>query len=211
MLPSETHHLSRRFLRMSYHLLILHTSIPRYLVAIMAPANHPNLSPCSSLDPPQLLKYVPAHRIVICKLCKYAIQPLAISRHLKNYHQIRRSTHRPFMRYVGLLVLREPQDVVIPRIPEGPVPFLPVVDGSACCIPTCIYVSISFKLMKYHWNSNHRALHQTYQWRRVKLQTFFRGNCTKYFEVSQIDPGQGWNGIQNSGVRAQDSKRNNIP
>jgi hypothetical protein len=173
----------------------------------MAQAKRVQRRPISSSEPHQLLNYVPAHRIVICKPCRYAIQPLAISRHLKDYHQIRRNAHRPFMRYVASLDLREPQDVVIPTIPEDPVPFLPVINGFACCIPTCRYLSISVKLMTTHWNTQHRSANLTdVRWRRAKLQTFFRGNRIKYFEVSQPDPGQECSGNQNSKGGTQDIK-----
>lgn len=157
----------------------------------------------SILEPPQLLKYVPAHRILICMACQYALQPLAISRHLKDYHQIRRGTRRPFMRYVASFDLQEPENVAIPSTLEDPVPFLPVVNGFACCIPTCRYVSMSAKLMTTHGNSQHQATNQTGRWRRVKLQTFFRGKHLRYFEVSPPDPQNEWSEIQkcNEGIQ----------
>lgn len=154
------------------------------------------LPPSSNLEPQQLLEYVPAHRIVICTVCKYAIQPLAIARHLKDYHQIRRGARRPFMLYVASLDLLDPEDVVIPA-PEDAIPFLSIVAGWACGISTCKYVSVSAKLMTTHWNSCHRATDQTDRWRCVKLQTFFRGKHLKYFEVLQPDRGRERNNIRN--------------
>jgi hypothetical protein len=160
-------------------------------VTVMAQAEQTQQKPLSSQEPPRLLQYVPTHRIVICKVCQYAIQPRAISRHLKDYHQIRRHARRPFMRYVASLDLREPQDVVMPTIPVAPVPFLPITSGLACCIPACRYLSISIKSLTTHWNAEHSTSEQTgVRWHHVKLQTFFRGNRLKYFEVSQADSKQ---------------------
>jgi hypothetical protein len=163
----------------------------------MTHAKEAKLPPCSTLEPPELLKYMPVHRIVICVVCKYAIQPLAVARHLKDYHQIRRGARRPFMLYVASLDLLDPEDVVTPATPEDSIPFLSIVIGWACCIPTCRYVSISAKLMTTHWNTRHQETNQTDRWRCAKLQTFFRGNRLKYFEVLQRDPGHKLTEIRN--------------
>jgi hypothetical protein len=178
----------------------------------MAQAEETKLKPISSLEPLQLLQYVPAHCIVICKVCQYAIQPLAISRHLKDYHQIRRQARRPFMRYVASLELREPQDVVIPTIPEAPAPFLPIVNGFACCVPACRYLSISVKCLTTHWKTEHQTANRTdVRWHRVKLQTFFRGNRLKYFEVLQPDPKQEWGRNHSSDARVQGTEVSLLP
>jgi hypothetical protein len=173
----------------------------------MAQDNQTQLMQAMRLDPLQLLQYVPAHRIVICKVCRYAIQPLAIPRHLKDYHQIFRRDRRPFMRYVASLDLREPQDVVMPTIPVAPLPFLRIIDGFSCCIPGCRYLSISVKLLTTHWNAMHEGSNQTdIRWHRVKLQTFFRGNRVKYFEVSQPASEQEWTDVHNSDGSIQGTK-----
>lgn len=136
------------------------------------------------LQPSELLHYLPAYRVLICKECHYAIQPSAISGHLKDLHHIYRSHRRTFMEYVLRLDLANPEDVVLPEPHESPVPFLPTERGLACESRGCGHLCVTVKRMKTHWTTMHHdrpagaAL-----WRPVHLQTFFRGNRLRYFIV----------------------------
>src|ERR1700710_1926368 len=143
--------------------------------------------PLSTLQPHQLLYYVATNRVLICKECRYAIQPSAISRHLKDLHHIYRSDRQELVNYTQSLDLAKPEDVVLPEPHEAPIPFLPVVDVLICGASRCDHLCISLKRMKSHWVTAHRGLvvePHVAQWRPVQLQTFFRGNQLRYFIIS---------------------------
>jgi len=136
-------------------------------------------------QPAELLQYLPAYKVVVCLSCRYAVQPDAISRHLKEIHHIHRSHRRPYMQYVSKLALDKPQNVIESEVPDFPVPFLPVQDGLQCASEGCLHLCASEKRMKSHWVSVHDRQGQTnLDWRPVPLQTFFRGNLLHYFTNS---------------------------
>ncbi|KAJ0421493.1 hypothetical protein BJY00DRAFT_109623 [Aspergillus carlsbadensis] len=140
-----------------------------------------------TLSPPELLKYLPDYGVVICTPCRYAVQPQAISRHLKEIHRILRSHRRKYTAYIAGLSLRQPQDVVPPRNPlDFPVRYLPVEPGFRCKAPKCEYMCASRKRMEAHWRSEHgtKAL-AVRDFQPVPLQTFFRGNLLKYFAAPE--------------------------
>jgi hypothetical protein len=142
--------------------------------------------PSATLLPSQLLHYLPSHRVLICKECRYAIQPAAISRHLKTIHHIYRTDRQAIMEYVLTLDLADPGDVVPPEPHEAPVPFIPTESGLACNANGCSHLCITAKRMKSHWSTRHSDTDldlDADQWRPVELQTFFRGNQLRYFAV----------------------------
>jgi hypothetical protein len=144
----------------------------------------PSLTP----QPEKLLYYIAAKKVLICKECHYAIQPSAISGHLKVLHHIYRSDRQEFMKYAQSLDLANPKDVVLPETHEAPIPFLPTEDGLSCGVTRCDHLCASVKRMKTHWATVHRDIvagPHVPQWRPVKLQTFFRGNQLRYFVVSE--------------------------
>ncbi|KAL3459175.1 hypothetical protein BJX64DRAFT_206625 [Aspergillus heterothallicus] len=142
-----------------------------------------SLGRSESVSPSELFKYLPEYGVVICTACRYAVQPQAIARHLKEIHRILRSNRRKYNAYVADFCLRQPQDIVPPKDPlYFPVPYLPVEPGFRCNAPKCEYMCVSCKRMEGHWRSDHgtKALpHRDFQ--PVPLQTFFRGNLLKYF------------------------------
>jgi len=104
--------------------------------------------PQAALSPSDLLHYIPAHRVLICKECRYAIQPSAISRHLKDLHKIYRSDRSELLEYTKKLDLADPADVVLPPPNEAPVPLLPTESGLACSRDGCNHLCITVKRMK---------------------------------------------------------------
>jgi hypothetical protein len=133
-------------------------------------------------DPADLLQYFPLYRVVVCTSCEYAVQPSAISRHLKDIHHIYRSRRRPYMKYVSKLDLDQPEVVLQSEIRQFPVPLLPVQDGLRCESEGCFYLCRSDKRMKSHWYLVHGRPGVEHQdWRSVPLQTFFSGNLLRYF------------------------------
>jgi Orsellinic acid/F9775 biosynthesis cluster protein D/Fungal specific transcription factor domain len=142
--------------------------------------------PSSVPLPSELLHYLSSHRVVICKECRYAIQPAAISRHLKELHHIYRGDRQVYLDYALKLDLANPDDVVLPELHRAPVPFLPIEKGVACGVSGCGHLCVTVKRMKQHWSSVHKPLSANTSdasWRPVNLQTFFRGNQLRYFVV----------------------------
>lgn len=137
-------------------------------------------------SPSQLLHHLPLHRVLICKECRYAIQPSAISRHLKDLHRIYRSDRQELIEYAKELHLADPGEVILPPPDEAPVPLLPTESGLACVADGCAHLCVTVKRMKSHWSTAHRDAvgDGGAQWRPVTLQTFFRGNQLRYFVVS---------------------------
>src|SRR5258706_9968933 len=134
-----------------------------------------HIMPSATLQPSQMLHYLSTHRVLICKGCRYAIQPSAISRHLKELHRIYRSDRQEFMEYAQSLDLADPRDVVLPEPHEAPAPFLPTESGLACGASGCGHLCVTVKRMKRHWATVHSDVAvDAAQWRLVDLQTSFR-------------------------------------
>lgn len=133
--------------------------------------------------PEQLLQFHPTYKVLICKGCRYAIQPTGIARHLKEIHHIYRSHRRPYLSYASRFKLAEPQSVIQTGIGEFPVGLLPVLDGLQCTAATsCGFLCASTKRMQKHWLSVHgRHGNANKDWRSTPLQTFFKGNLLHYF------------------------------
>ncbi|KFY18830.1 hypothetical protein V493_08315 [Pseudogymnoascus sp. VKM F-4281 (FW-2241)] len=137
----------------------------------------------------ELLQYLPAYKVVICTTCRYAIQPNAIARHLKELHKFHSGRRRPFMQYISKLDLDLPDKVREIGNTEFPVPLLPVQDGLQCLHEGCMHLCVSTKRMKGHWLSAHgRSGQSDIDWHGVPLQTFFRGNLLRYFTSSHVHP-----------------------
>jgi hypothetical protein len=140
--------------------------------------------PSTIPQPSQLLHYLLPYRILICKECHYAIQPSAISRHLKEIHQIYRSNRKKFIQYAQSLDLADPRDVIAPVPNMAPITFLPTTSGLACRASGCGHLCATIQRMKRHWATLHsNVAADAAQWRAVDLQTFFRGNQLRYFIV----------------------------
>ncbi|KAF2837475.1 hypothetical protein M501DRAFT_937207 [Patellaria atrata CBS 101060] len=133
-------------------------------------------------QPSQLLQYLPNHHVLICAACGYAVQPNAISRHLKEIHRILRSRRKPYLEYASRFNLRDPADVDAPQTRDFPVPQLPVENGLICNHEGCFHLCVTIKRMKAHWNAIHNQCNAEISgWRSVPLQTFFRGIHLRYF------------------------------
>ncbi|KAF4960056.1 hypothetical protein FSARC_10551 [Fusarium sarcochroum] len=59
-----------------------------------------------------LLDYNADFQVVICTTCQYAIQPRAITRHLKEIHGLPSRLRRPYLQYTADLHLSEPSQVL---------------------------------------------------------------------------------------------------
>jgi hypothetical protein len=144
----------------------------------------PTAAPPTSMAllPEDLLQYLASYRVVVCTSCRYAIQPKAITRHLKEIHGMRCSDRRPYMQHVEKFDLAE-HELVMQYVPsEFPVPLLPVHSGLQCRSEDCAYLCVTEKRMKNHWLSIHgRQGLAARDWQSAPVQTFFKGNLLRYF------------------------------
>lgn len=131
-----------------------------------------------------LLTYLPDYGVLLCRSCQFAVQPSAFSSHLLR-HQIYRNERRKLLERLHTLVVAEPEDVDVPPSTSPPIPGLPVYRGSVCSAPDCSHCCVSEKRMAQHWSLvHHKPNAQDVEARPAYLQTFFRGNKNRYFEVS---------------------------
>ncbi|KAI1130744.1 hypothetical protein F5Y10DRAFT_235075 [Nemania abortiva] len=130
-----------------------------------------------------LLTYLPNYGVVICKNCRFAVQPSAFSSHLQNHH-ILRSERRCILDQLSSLHLRPPERVGVPASDSRRIADLPVLFGFRCSAPDCNYACTSTKRMCQHWSEVHNEPNsKAIKYREARLQTFFRGNKIRYFEV----------------------------
>ena len=143
-------------------------------------------APVKHLGP--LLAHLPHYGVVVCRPCKFAVQPNAFSSHLLR-HQVYREKRQKMLACLAELTLLEPDDVSTPSSRMPPVPHLSVATGYRCSLPGCSHLCISQKRMSQHLRERHGSSPSTDVDRnaqRVYVQTFFKGNKVRYFEV---DPG----------------------
>lgn len=137
-----------------------------------------------------LLVYLHDYGVVICRSCEFAIQPNAVSSHLLR-HQVYRDKRRVLLECLEALNLLDPEEVPCPSPKSKPFPHLSVAAGYRCTLPGCDHLCISQKRMSQHLREHHgrsrnRDLERCSQ--QAHMQTFFKGNKVRYFEV-QLDPG----------------------
>jgi hypothetical protein len=164
-------------------------------------------------DPSEaLLVYSTTYKLVICKQCKFAIQPKGISRHLKDRHRIYRGRRQRLLNWVTELSLLEPDQVSSPPPTGSPIRYLGLGDGLSCSTPGCRYLCVSEKRMRQHWTSSHgRPGSPSQDWKSVSLQTFFRGSCSRYFVVRADTEGSKGSPLSISppdSIHSEDSARN---
>ncbi|KAF2209452.1 hypothetical protein CERZMDRAFT_100246 [Cercospora zeae-maydis SCOH1-5] len=140
--------------------------------------------PMLPLNTADLLKHYEGYGVIICKPCAFAIQPSALASHLLK-HQIYRSERRRLMAQLAHLKLKDPADVVDPSPLSPPVPELQVYKGIRCMHDDCQHICASEKRMSQHWSDVHGEREsKNVVTRPAWLQTFFRGNKIRYFEIS---------------------------
>lgn len=146
--------------------------------------------PCSNVriqDLNHLLVHLPDYGVLLCKSCKFAVQPRAISSHLLR-HRVYRDKRQTVLELVAQLYLLEPDKVPIPTVGIRPFLHLPVHAGYRCSFPKCGHLYISYKRMSLHLQERHKKVPSGLPhggMDQVYLQTFFKGNQVRYFEVEQ--------------------------
>ncbi|KAK3714330.1 hypothetical protein LTR37_007916 [Vermiconidia calcicola] len=124
--------------------------------------------------PNDLLKHLP----------DFAVQPQALASHLLK-HRIYRNERQQLLDNLSRLALREPEDVPVPDPASPPLAHLPLYNGYICLAPQCSHSCVSQKRMFQHWSEAHGE-HDSKRVsaRSATLQTFFRGNKIRYFQVN---------------------------
>ena len=141
----------------------------------------------SRFGPNNLLEYHPKYSLLICRECHFAIQKNALDYHLLR-HKILRSDKQRLLYSLAPLDLLEPDRVPLPAPGLPPIDSLPIFSGYRCIVAACKYLTINVGRMRSHWTSAHGRggssvpLFSSFAC-PVKLQTFFRTNKVRYFEV----------------------------
>lgn len=136
-----------------------------------------------------LLVYIPPFGVLICRACQFAVQPSAFSSHLLRHH-IYRNERRKLLEELHSLAIAEPEEVDVPPPTTQPVPYIPVYRGLVCESFDCNHACVSEKRMAQHWSLVHgKPNAMDVRARPAHLQTFFRGNKNRYFEVSSASNG----------------------
>ena len=139
--------------------------------------------PVQHLGP--LLAHLPHYGVVVCRPCKFAVQPNALSSHLLR-HRVYREKRQKLLACLAKLTLLEPDEVTTPSSRVPAVPDLSVATGYRCSLPGCNHLCVSRKRMSQHLRERHGSSPSTDVDRnaqRVYVQTFFKGTKVRYFEV----------------------------
>ncbi|KAJ0421401.1 hypothetical protein BJY00DRAFT_300834 [Aspergillus carlsbadensis] len=166
------------------------------------------------LGPDGLLWYDARYSVLICRECEYAIQKSAIQSHLLR-HKIYRDERRGLLAAIAELEILEPEDVPLPPARSPPIHGISIVSGYRCLVSSCGHLCASSKRMKGHHSEIHgQAKSSDFESsaQEVQLQTFFRGNKLRYFEVTAVPTRSnavvGGNNAQKSGGSGQRHEEN---
>ena len=109
---------------------------------------------------PQALAHLIAlnveYKVLICidAKCIYALEPTAISRHLRDKHKTPIALRKQVDEYVAeFLFIYDHTSVPIPRDGLAPQPIIPIVDGFVC--RDCLSKSVSRGAIRKHANQAH--------------------------------------------------------
>lgn len=140
----------------------------------------------TNTDTTVLLKHDPEYGVLVCLKCRYAVQKSALDSHLLR-HKIYREERRRLVTSVSNLNILEPEEVSVPAPSSPALAYITKFSGLKCAVPQCGHLTVSTKRMKLHWKQAHGSVESPTPdndlARNVILQTFFRGNKVKYFEV----------------------------
>lgn len=132
-------------------------------------------------------------RILICKHCKYALQPSGqtVSKHLWEKHSLPARDRAGLNAYIRSLALQDPNTV--PRRPDGSSAHsnLLVHDGFACS--QCVYRTTSENLLRRHLSQQHGAhAPRTSEidpqfWSKVRLQSWTQNGKREFWVIATFD------------------------
>jgi hypothetical protein len=132
-------------------------------------------------------------RILICKHCRYALQPSGqtVSKHLWEKHLLPARDRAGLNAFIRSLALQDPNTV--PKRPDGSSaqPHLSVHDGFACS--QCDYRTTSENLLKRHLSQAHdRHSPRTSEihaqsWSKVRLQSWTQNGKREFWVIATLD------------------------
>jgi hypothetical protein len=142
------------------------------------------------IDISTLLKHDPEYGILICLKCRYAVQRSTLDNHLLR-HKIYREQRKQLVNSVSQLTILEPDTIRVPAPTSPAIGYLPKFSGLRCSAPHCGHLTVSMKRIKLHWSQVHESATRSPAYpnlaSNVILQTFFRGNKVRYFEVESVE------------------------
>jgi hypothetical protein len=136
---------------------------------------------------PQALSHLIAlnvdYGVLICvnSKCKYALEPQAISRHLRDKHKTPIKLRKQVEQYVKEFPFAyNHASVPLPLSRLAPQPIIPVVDGVGC--RDCPEKSVSQKAMREHGNKAHskKRVPNKDIFQAVRLQSWFGEKRERY-------------------------------
>lgn len=138
------------------------------------------------LDTTTLLKHDPRYGVLVCLECRYAIRRSALDSHLLR-HKIYREERKRLVASMSHLNVLEPGEVPLPAPTSPAIENLTKFGGLRCMVLACAHLTVSMKRMQHHWKQAHPSATLATELpsliSHVTLQTFFRGNKIRYFEV----------------------------
>lgn len=132
-------------------------------------------------------------RILICKHCRYALQPSGqtVSKHLWEKHLLPARDRAGLNAFIRSLALQDPNTV--PKRPDGSAAHshLSVHDGFACS--QCDYRTTSENLLKRHLSQAHNRhsprtseIHAQ-SWSKVRLQSWTQNGKREFWVIATLD------------------------
>ena len=135
-----------------------------------------------------------AYRVLICPHndCCKAVQPRALSEHLRVQHQTPLRDRERVQEYIkGFRWDYDFSTIQLPKDGSRPQPIIPVVDGFQC--QTCPFKSSNRKSMKVHGNKEHKLqrVGDGELFKKVRLQSWFQDHRQRYWVVDESKRGNG--------------------
>jgi Orsellinic acid/F9775 biosynthesis cluster protein D len=128
------------------------------------------------------------YNVLICidGKCKYALEPTAISRHLRDKHKTAMELREQVEQYIeGFPFAYNHASVPLPTDGSAPQPIIPIVDGFIC--RDCPVKSVSKKAMRNHGNRAHNKKKVPNEdiFQAAQLQSWFGEKRERYWVVDK--------------------------
>ena len=130
--------------------------------------------------------------VLICHgaSCQQALSPSAISRHLRDRHQVKKELRNQADQYLEQWQWPyNSHSVPLPPDGSAPQPEIPVVDGFRC--QNCMFKTRNRKALREHANKEHgqKRVPDKEIMVAVRLQTWFGEKRERYWVVNETGPG----------------------
>lgn len=146
---------------------------------------HDQSFPTSLNEEEDIICILPEHQILLCLICKAAIQPgKGITSHLLKVHSMKGEILRKVIRHCSTLPLQDPTIIPLPSNRSKRIPQLPIYNGFEC--KHCTYLTINKKNIIHHCSQQgHNSGGETDKrgWDNVVLQTFTKGKYSRYWII----------------------------